>query len=612
MKIEHNKGVHNLIHQKKNRQKNQISELSPEEDLKHTIAWTTYFRRNLDRFAEEYLGLKLKFYQKIMLYLMGISHVFVAICSRGTAKTYIMSVFAICKCLLYPKSKVVITASTLDQAGLIVREKISGELVDDSGILQYLIEHGDMKIKEGKDDIQVLFPINQSKIIVVPCAESARGNRATVLIYDECRLLKKGLIDSVFEPMKIPRQADFLKKEKYASDPRWKEDGISIYASSARFKHEWFWTTLKKNVESYYTASTDDYNVFASDIFVALKYNLKTPKQWATIKRQTNELDLRMEYLNEMVGEAEGAYFSFELFKANQKLRKPFNPPTTQEFNERADLKNTSKKNNETRALVIDFAFANGAKNDNTVITCMSGFFDDEKMFRNVDYMETAGGGESEHTIKRIRELFWDYQADYIVLDLRSGGEVMFNNLTKEYMHPERFGSRWNSHGFTVVADSSLHVVSNTKLDDLRARTVDRQAIPCVIPIVGTPELNSVMWQDLHTNMQDGYIRFLLDEMEFRQYMEPQKKYMMSTSKERARIMLPFVQTSMLVAEAINLEQEWRDGKLKLKEPRNGTKDRVITVAYGNYFITLLENKKAKARQTSEFNKGDWTQVFQF
>lgn len=598
---------------KRKRTKEKKQRLSPEKRKEQIKKWTTFYRRNLDIYAEERLRISLRPLQRIMLHLMGTSQVFFAICSRGLSKTFTVGLFAVIVCLLYPYSEVVITASTLDQGAKMVREKIEKELVLKlSPVLKYLYENGQIKINTGKDSVNVTF-FNYSVIKVLPPLDSSRGERATVLIYEECRLLKRKDIHSIFEPMNHPRQAEFLQKVEYAQDTRLHEEGISIYITSARFKSEWFWTTFKQTVVQCYQNRSVNYNFFAGDIFLALKYGLKTKGDWLKIQQTANELDIRMEYLNEMIGEIEDAYFTFALFKANQKLYKAFRPPTTQEFIEGADLKNTPRKPNEFRMLVIDFAFANSLvgeeKNDNTVIECMSGFYNKGRIVRNVDYIETIGGGESDLTIKRIHELFWDYEADYIVLDIRSGGEVMYNDLTKQYDHPERPGDSWNPHGFTTLFDPKLHVVSEKKIEDLRSRTVDPQAIPCIIPIVGTPELNSTMWQTLHATMRDGFIRFLIDDIEYRQSMETKKSFILMDSNERMRIMLPYVQTSFTITEGVNLRQNWNEGKLKLKEPRSGTKDRMVAVSYGNYIFRLLETKLSKQDQKGEFSEEDWSGI---
>ena len=55
--------------------------------------------------------------------------------------------------------------------------------------------------------------------------------------------------------------------------------------------------------------------------------------------------------------------------------------------------------------------------------------------------------------------------------------------------------------------------------------------------------------------------------------------------------------------------EEWREGKLKLKEPSSGYKDRIVAFAYGNYIATLLENKLNReyaGESTEDFNESDW------
>lgn len=56
------------------------------EKEENIIEWTTLFRRNWHIYVDMVLGIKLKPFQMIMIYLMGISDVFFAICSRGLSK----------------------------------------------------------------------------------------------------------------------------------------------------------------------------------------------------------------------------------------------------------------------------------------------------------------------------------------------------------------------------------------------------------------------------------------------------------------------------------------------------------------------------------------------
>lgn len=56
-----------------------------EKDIR-TKQWCTFYRRNLNLYASERLRIRLKPFQHIMLYLIGISDFFWTICSRGLGK----------------------------------------------------------------------------------------------------------------------------------------------------------------------------------------------------------------------------------------------------------------------------------------------------------------------------------------------------------------------------------------------------------------------------------------------------------------------------------------------------------------------------------------------
>ena len=434
--------------------------------------------------------------------------------------------------------------------------------------------------------------------------------RATLLIYEECRLLKKGIIDSVFEKMAHPRQAMFMNLPQYAGDKRWIEECQSVYITSARFKSEWFWNTFKTVVQECFANKKIPYNFFAGDIFLSMCFGLKTVSDYFKSKKQSGELDFRMEDLNEMVGEAENAFFSHELMRKNQVYRKAYRFPTINDIYEGKDLKNRKKQDDEIRLLWIDFAFANttGAEeNDQSVIGCTSLVKKDGKYRRICDYITTHPASDSDGIDLKIREMFWDYKADYIVFDCRNGGEVVYTDLTKPRKHPQRAESDWNEHGFTIAIENAYQTSTTAKLDDLRARTIDPQAIPCLIPMIGTTELNSNMWLDLQKKLRDGEIDLLIEDIEFEQKFEETKEYFTLTDEEKTSIRLPYVMTMALINEAINLSQEWREGKVKLTEPRSGTKDIIVSFAYGNYVSSLIINKLEQTENDGdEVNLDDW------
>lgn len=309
-----------------------------------------------------------------------------------------------------------------------------------------------------------------------------------------------------------------------------------------------------------------------------------------------------MEDLNEMVGEAEDAFFTIQSFKDNQNIQKCFRPPTLSQLYTQQDLGNLQKQEDEIRLIISDFAFANTTsreKNDNTIIVFMSLHWKGNRFERRLDYIEGFPASDSLGAADRIRGLIWDYDADYYILDLRNGGEVLFNYLTIPKENPER-GINWDCRGLGLA--DKYQVVPQGKIEDLRSRTVDKNYKPCIIPMIGTSELNSIMWVELKKQLSCNNIKFLVSMQDRQTILEDNGEYFNLTSDELANELVPYGQTDELIREAINLKAEFKNDKVKLVEPRSGTKDRAVVLSYGNYIASLIENEWNKQAQTEEFD----------
>ena len=561
-----------------------------EENIIH---WISLYRRNWHIFVDMVLQIKLKPFQMLMIYLMGVSDVFFAICSRGLSKSFIVSLAAIVKMLLFPYSEIIITASTIPQANVLVEKKIRDELIKKlSPYLLYLYEKEYLVITKSDDGYKITCTLNGSTLEVLPALDSSRGRRATFLIYEECRLIKKSMIDSVFSPMAHPRQAKYLSNPVYANDKRWLEECQSIYITSARYKYEYFWNTFKETFTGYFYDKRTHYNIFAGDIFMSIDNGLKTWGDYRKSKKMLGEYDNRMENLNEMIGENEDAFFTIKSFKQNQIIQRCFRPPTDMDIYLNHDMGNSPKEDTEIRLVISDYAFANtvsSQKNDNTIIMCMSLHWKGNRFERHVDYIEGYPAGDSLGAADRAREIFWDYQADYLIPDIRSGGEALYNKMTMELENPNH-GVLWDKRGLTVSDELELHVVPEGKLQDLRNRTVDKNAVPCIIPITGSTTLNSTMWIELRKQLDNGNIKFLVPMQTYQESLEDNGDIFGMTSEEVADSLLPYAQVDLLVNEAVNLKAEIKDGGVKLSEPKNGFKDRAVCLSYGNYIASKIEN----------------------
>lgn len=555
---------------------------------------------------EEVFQIHLYPIQKVMIHMMGISDEFFAICTRGTAKSFLVGIGAMCEFCLKPYSEIVITSSTIPQAAKLVEKKIRDEIIKKlSPYLLYMYEHEYIVItKSATQDggaYVVENKLNGSTITVLPCLDSSRGSRSTWNIYEEARLLKKSIIDSVFEPMGHSRPAKYLLKKEYQTK-RWLEKARSTYITSARMTYEWFWRKFKDTVTNYYTSDQETYIPFAEDIFAAISDGSRTWADYRKNKKTMNELDFKMEILNEMIGEAEDAFFNYKSFKENQILEKCFKPLTPFEILSGKENIFPKKGSDEIRIVGVDYAFANTTskqKNDNTIIICLSGHWKKDHFERHIDYMEGHEASDSLGAADRARELWELYDADVLVEDNRSGGETLYNHMTMPWT-PDFGKTRFSGRGLTVYDKPWVHVVPDNKLADLRDRTVDKNAVPAIVPFISTPELSTLTWTELKKQLDINNIKFLISSQQHQENLEDSGEYFKLTTEELVKELLPYGQVDEMIQEAVNLSLEITARGFRLKEPRNGTKDRAVILSYANYIMSLFENQWQKLMQDDE------------
>lgn len=410
--------------------------LGNERNVTNFIAWITFFRRNLHRFAMDYLGIKLHLYQIIMLFLMGINNFIVVIASRASAKSFVIALYACCRCILYPNSKIVLSSSTKGQSKLLVSEKIQKELMSMSPALRKEI----LRIKDNQNEVFVEFR-NHSTITVVPASENGRGYRSNVIVREEFRQIKKSIEDSILSPFQIIRQTPYMMDQTYSDIRELQEDSVDIYISSSWYDNgdneddkNWMW----KIVDQAYSNMLKGKNsvMLAFDEAIAIKHKIKTMRYFQTEKKKQDPITWELEFMNSRVKENTRAFFNLSLLQQNQTCRQPFYPRASLDVrNKRRNPYEIPKQKGEIRVVSCDMAFVSKDGNDNSVfslIRCMpekttykndSGeIVVDNGYHRITSYMEHVHGGEIRLQAIRIRELFEDFSADYIVLDCRNAG----------------------------------------------------------------------------------------------------------------------------------------------------------------------------------------------
>lgn len=94
--------------------------LSNPKNVHNVLLWNTFFRRNLHRLALDYLKINLHMYQAVILYLMGICQFIVIIACRAAAKSFIIALYACCRCITRPYTKIVLSSAKFSKNIIVI------------------------------------------------------------------------------------------------------------------------------------------------------------------------------------------------------------------------------------------------------------------------------------------------------------------------------------------------------------------------------------------------------------------------------------------------------------------------------------------------------------
>lgn len=534
-----------------------------------------FYRANVNRFVEDYLQINyLKPFQRIVLHSMFAHNNFLFVACRGIGKTYLIALFCICKCILFPGTKIVVSSYTFKQA----KETIS-KIIDDFMHKCPLLRTEIERWSAGQNDAGVWFR-NGSYIICKVARETSRGARANVLIIDESRMVEKHIIDTVLSPMlNAPRSPGYLRKKKYK---HLQEVGQKYFLTSAWYAQSELYGQLKD-----YTARmlTDNSKFFACDLPYQCSIEsgllMRETIENEMAEQSFNSITFMMEYEGKFYGSSEDALFEFNLLNSRRKLTDAiYNLNYYKENN----IPIPKKQLNEKRILSLDIALLASRKHDNDAscfILNRAFEVNDNDYVSNIAFVDTEEGLVTEELGLLTMRYFYQYDCDYLVIDASGLGQGVLDSIMVDKQDP--------LYGTTYKA---LTTINN---DDLAVRCKVRDAKKCVYAIKSNARLNNDICLSLRSAFQNGYINLLIDEMDMEDKWSKQiKGYNKLSDNMKITLKIPHYQTSFLIDELINLDHDISNGLIKVKEKSGMRKDRYSSLAYNYYVVDQIRVKKKK------------------
>ena len=503
--------------------------------------------------------------------------------SRGIGKSFLSAVFCVIRCILYPGTKICIASGTRGQS-INVLEKIILELKPLSPELAAEID--DKQTKINGTNAQIVFK-NSSYIKVVTAADSARGNRANLLLLDEFRMIAKDVIDTILRKFltqkRMPRYEELSKEERKAEYA--KEKNKTMYLSSAYFVDHWSYLKCTDTCQ-FMLNDTKRQFVCGLPYQLSISEGLLDEDTVADEMAETdfNEIKFQMEYEALWYGNTDGSFFDYNSISKNRRIKYPMLPDKlSAKVNNSQYVKIQPKQNGEIRILSADIALMSSKKNNNDATAIFLNQLLPTKAGRytsNIVYADACEGLRTDDQALLIRKLFDEYNCDYLVLDTNGLGLGVYDCLSRDIVDPE--------------TGEIYPAISCCNSAEMASRCTVLGAEKVIWAIKASAQFNSDCAFLLREAFRSGRIRLLATEYDAEESLDEIRGYGSLSPAERMQLQLPYIHTTLLIDELTKLQHEEAGGKVKIYEKTGMRKDRYSSLSYNYYVAIQIENKMSK------------------
>ncbi len=551
-------------------------EVTPEriEAIKPVLKqYISFWRAYPDIFVETVLvrdnpeNFHLYFYQRVMLRVI-MRHKY-AYCTfpRAMGKSFMAVLILMLRCILYPRSHLFVSTGGKDQAASITLEKAE-ELRKLIPGINYELDMSRGKTKTSKADLVYDFK-NGSKLDILAASQRSRGARRTGGLIEECILIDEDILNEVLIPtLNINRRLTDGSRDE--NEPANK---ALVFVTTAGWKNSF---AYNKCIETLVQQITEPGKAFCMGgswrIPVMEKLISKNFVQELRLSGTYNDASFAREYESEWAGDVESAFFSIAAFDKHRVNLQP-----EYEYSGRS-----------AKGAYYVLAIDVGRLGDQTEILVIKVTPHQKTSIKSVVNIYSFEATDFEEQAINIKRLFYKYKAKVAVIDGNGLGVGLIDFMTKSQVDPDT-GDVYNPFG--VVNDEKGYY------KDVKNDVCEADAI--YIMKANAP-INTEAHTYVQTQMANGKLKFLIDEVQAKAKLMATKMGAAMTSEQRAEYLKPFTLTSVLREQMANLVQQNEGINIILKQSNKKIKkDKYSALAYGMYYIKLEDEKMNKRRKGS-------------
>lgn len=512
------------------------------------------------------------FYQRVFLRTVMRHRYVYATFPRAYSKSFLSMMALMLRCILYPGSQLFVTTGGKQQAASITIAKIE-QICKLIPALGNEINWNRGVSKKSKDDVNYVFK-NGSVINILAAKESSRGQRRTGGLMEECVLIDQTALNEIIIPT---TNVDRLLPDG-TRDESEVVNKSQIYITTAGWKNSFAYDKLiELLIQS--LIKPDQVMVIGGTYETPIIEGLLNEDFVDQLKLSGtfNQDSFDRQYRSMWSGDAENAFFSAQKFDKYRILRQP-----EYEFSGRASK-------NAYYVIGVDV----GRLGDTTQATIFKVTPQPQGVaIKSLVNIYTYQAEHFEQQAINIKRLFYKYKARVLAMDTNGLGVGLLDFMVKAQETPEGqylppFGVQNDEEGkykkyFKGVSDYEKDAIYQIKAN---------------------APINTEAFTYAQTQMASGKIKFLIDQAQAKAKLMETKLGQNMTPDKRNEYLKPFVLTTILREQMLNLVQDNEGVNIILKQENRGIKkDKFSSFVYGLYFIKQEEDRRKK-RQGRDISK---------
>ena len=505
------------------------------------------------------------FYQRVFIRVVMRHRYVYATFPRAYSKSFLSMMVLMLRCILYPNSQLFVTTGGKEQAASITIAKIE-EICKLIPALNNEINWDRGQSKKSKDNVKYIFK-NGSVIDVLAARESSRGQRRTGGLMEECVLIDQTALNEIVIPTTNVNRL-------LPDGTRHKEEVVNksqIYITTAGWKNSFAYQKLiELLIQS--LIEPDEVMIMGGTWETPVTEGLLDENFVDQLKLQGtySEDSFDREYCSKWSGDAENAFYSAEKFDKYRVLLQP--------------EKEASGRSSRSAYYIIG---VDVGRLDCTTEACIFKVTPQPQgtAIKSLVNIYTYDAEHFEEQAINIKKLYYKYNARTVAIDANGVGAGLVDFLVIAQTDPE---TNETLPPFGVMNDEE------GRYKKMRTPETETDAL---FLIKANAPINTEAYTYAKTQMASGKVKFLIDEAQAKTKLMATKVGQNMSIDQRNEYLRPFVLTTILREQMLNLVEDNEGVNIILKQSSRGIKkDKFSAFIYGLYFIKQEEDKKNRRR----------------